>query len=100
MKISIHKLEKISPENLFFRVRHREFTFQWAYGIALQLRAIGLLSFCRNVYSSGVRSFRYEVVSIQVDPIQIEVAPRHHQSRPDTRRKSIPFNSIFMLSTV
>ena len=46
------------------------------------------------------RSFRYKVVSIQVDSIQIEVVSRHHRSRFDTRRKSIRFNSAFMFSTV
>ena len=34
---------------MFLRVRHREFTFQWACGIELRLRAIDLLSFCRDV---------------------------------------------------
>ena len=32
------------------------------------------------VYSDGLRSFGYKVVSIQVDSIQIEVVSRHHQS--------------------
>ena len=39
-------------------------------------------------------------VSIRVDSIQIEVVSRHHQSRLDTLRKSIWFNSTFMCSTV
>ena len=50
--------------------------------------------------SNGVRSFRYKVISIQVDSTQIEVVSRHHQSRFDTRRKSIRFKSTFMSSTV
>ena len=48
----------------------------------------------------GVRSFRYTVVSIQVDSIEIEVVSRHHRSRFDTRRKSIRFNSIFKLMKI
>ena len=43
----------------------------------------------------GLRSFRYKVVSIQVDSMQIEIISRHHRSRFDTCRKSIRFNSIF-----
>ena len=43
----------------------------------------------------GLRSFRYKVLMIQVDSIQIEVVSSHHQSRFDTSRKSIRFNSIF-----
>ena len=39
--------------------------------------------------------WRFTVVSIQVDSIQIEVVSRHHRSRFDTCRKSIRFNSIF-----
>ena len=46
------------------------------------------------------RSFRYKVVLIQVDSIQIEVVSRHHRSRFNTCRKSIRFNSTFMFSTV
>ena len=45
--------------------------------------------------SDGLRSFRYKVVLIQVDLIQIEVVSRHHRSRFDTCGKSIRFNSIF-----
>ena len=44
----------------------------------------------------GVRSFRYKVVSIQVDSIPIKVVSRHHQSRFDIPR----INSTFMFSTV
>ena len=36
-----------------------------------------------------LRSFRYNVVSIQVDSIQFKVVSRHHRRRFDTRRKSI-----------
>ena len=43
----------------------------------------------------GLRSFRYKVVSIQVDSIQIEVVSRDYRSRFDTCRKSIQINSIF-----
>ena len=49
---------------------------------------------------SGVRSFRYKVVSIQVDSTQIEVVSSDHQTRFDTHRKSIRFNSAFTFSTV
>ena len=45
--------------------------------------------------SDGLRSFRYKVVSIQVDLIQIEVVSRDHRSRFYTLGKSIRFNSIF-----
>ena len=40
---------EIHREKLFFRVRHREFTFQWACGIELRLHAISLWSFFRDV---------------------------------------------------
>ena len=50
--------------------------------------------------SSGVRSFRCKVVSVQVDLIQIEVVSWYNRSQFDTRRKSIRFNSTFMFSTV
>ena len=43
----------------------------------------------------GLRSFRYKVVSMQVDSIQIDIVSRHHRSRSDTCRKSIRLNSIF-----
>ena len=45
--------------------------------------------------SDCLRSFRYKVVLIQVDLIEIEVVSRHHRSRFDTCGKSIRFNSIF-----
>ena len=45
-------------------------------------------------WAIGLRSFRYKVVSIQVDSTQIEVVSRHYRSRFDTCRKSIRFNSI------
>ena len=47
------------------------------------------------LHRNGLRSFRYKLVSIQVDSIQIEVVSRHHPIRFDTHRKSIRFNSIF-----
>jgi len=34
-----------------------------------------------TISSNGVRSFRYKIVSIQVDSIPIKVVSRHHQSR-------------------
>ena len=64
------------------------------------LRALKLNTVNRKQNLSRVRAFRYKVVSIQVDSIQIEVVSRHHQSRFDTRRKSIRFNSVFMFSTI
>ena len=45
----------------------------------------------------GVRSFRYKVVSIQVDSIPSKVVSRHHQSRFDIPRKSIQFESTQLL---
>ena len=87
----------------------RSFLYFWVYFI--------LLCFCFVLFDKrpmlsrstslsvlqcpvGVQSLRYKVVSIQVDSTQIEVVSRHHQSRFDTRRKSIRFNSTFMFSTV
>ena len=40
---------------------------------------------------TGIRSFRYKVVSIQVASIQIEVVLIHMQSRFDTHLKSIRY---------
>ena len=46
-----------------------------------------------QVYSIQTLTFRYKVISLQLDSILIKVVSRNHRSRFDTCRKSIRFNS-------
>ena len=77
---------EISPEKLFFRVRHREFTFQWACGIELRLHAISLLCFFVTSFSH-VNWFCLSPFSLKKCLVHLHLRLRVHNLLQIQRRK-------------